>query len=202
LYIIYLVSWLSLSEEEQSNYIGIGSIQEPRFIPHKYNQNHEVYPELPLSILAYNRHIDDRNVLLLPDSEFLLNGFDKYTRAVISYDIDYNSKRSSIYWRGGRHINSGYQYVIDDKFNGLFHRYGLTKIHPRELVNALTRNEGFSPPSLHHILNTSYDYTPLSDALLYKYLLDIDGQVSAWSSFYWYSHTLILYLICCFFLKT
>lgn len=177
---------MSLSEEEQSNYIGIGSILEPRFIPHKYEANPEVYPELPLPILAYNRHMDDRNVLLIPDSEFLLNGFDKYIRRVISCDIDYPSKLSVMYWRGGRHINSGYRYIIDSKFNGLLLRqYGLTKIHPRELVNALTRNEGFSPPALDHILNTSYDYIPLSDALRYRYLLDIDGQVSAWSSFYW-----------------
>jgi hypothetical protein len=180
-----LVSWLSLSEEEQSNYIGVGSIQEPRFVPRKHVTNPEVYPELPLPILAYNRHMDDRNVLLIPDSEFLLNGFDKYIRAVISSDIEYASKLSVMYWRGGRHINEGYRYVIDSKFNGFFLRYGLDRIHPRELANALTRNEGLSPPALQHIFNTSYEYVPLSDALRYRYLLDIDGQVSAWSGFYW-----------------
>ena len=182
-----LVPWLSLSAEERDNYIGIGSILEPRFIPHKHDRIPEVYPVLPLPIIAFNRHINDRNVLLIPDPEFLSNGFDTYTRRVISSDMDYASKQSIIYWRGGRHINNGYKYFIDSKFNDSFLRYGMTKTHPRELINALTRNEGLhTPPWLHTILDTSYDYTPLSDALHHKYLLDIDGQVSAWSGFYWY----------------
>jgi len=135
--------------------------------------------------------MDDRNVLLIPDSEFLLNGFDKYIRAVISSDIEYASKLSVMYWRGRRHINEGYRYVIDSKFNGFFLRYGLSRIHPRELANALTRNEGLSPPALEHIFNTSYEYVPLSDALRYRKLFSnsvVFKAPSHWEQ--WYYHQL------------
>lgn len=149
---------------------------------------------MPLPIIAYNRHYNDQNVLLIPDSEYLLNEFNPYIRKVISNDIiPWESKESIIYWRGGRHINEGYTYLIDQKFNGLFSLYGLDRIHPRELITALTRNDGFVP-DISNILDSSYDYSPLSNALKYKYLLDIDGQVSAWSSLFWYSYNNIVLL--------
>lgn len=179
-------NWFSYTEQQQQEYfIGKGTINEPRF---RSNLNRTQYINLPLQVIAFNRHIGDKNVLLIPDSEFLKTEFTYYKREVISGDISYALKKSQMFWRGSQHVNDGYTYV-GEGFEYNLSLAGRSKIHPRELVVNLSSK---SP----ELLNASYERISVEDILKSKYLLDIDGQVSAWSGLYWklYSNSVVFKL--------
>lgn len=69
-------------------------------------------------------------------------------------------------------------------------------MHPRRLLNNLANDyevDGFFS-SIQALLNVSYDKVLLGEFLEHKYLLDIDGYVSAWSGLYWklFSQSVVL----------
>jgi len=149
------VPWAEL---DPASFLGIGNAREPRF---RHRHPHAtIYPELPRQVLTYNRHYGDRNALLLPDPEFLATGFKGYLRDVITCDRPWGEKIGKAVWRGSRNIDN--------------------IAHPREVAVELSKKSEYAA-----VLDASYERTPISWMLKYKYLLDIDGMVNAWSGFFW-----------------
>ena len=154
------VPWSALPASDRALFLGRGRIQEPRFRPH--HPDASLYPDMPRPVLAYNRHIADGNVRLLPDAEFLENGFAGFASDVRAGDVPWESKRDVFTWRGTRNVTDR---------NASW--------HPRDVaVDASTR---LGPA----ILDASFDRTSVADMLRSKYLLSIDGMVSPWSGLYW-----------------
>jgi hypothetical protein len=171
------VPWNSYNTAEKVEYFsGKGSIGEPRFVS---RVEKGVYMDLPFPVLAYNRHEGDSNVLLIPDSEFLETEFKASIRDVISNDIPFEMKLSQIIWRGSEHVNDGYQYVVEG------YEHQMTKIHPRILACSISHSVGMLTPDISTILNASFANTTRRELLKYKYQLDLDGAVSAWSGLFW-----------------
>ena len=142
---------------DHSRYIGVGSEGEPRFM-HRYQDR--VFPVLPLPVLAFNRHRGDSTTWLLPDAEFLVDGFRDITSKVAARDIDWDAKDGSkIYWRGSRWPALS--------FDGPPPRDFVTSLSDRRVDASFSRGE------------VSYEY------LRHKYLLDIDGMVNSWSGLFW-----------------
>lgn len=175
------VPWKNI--QNKSSYIGKGNILEIRFMHPRESGN--IYPELPLQILTYNRHIDDRNSLLVPDPDFVsdffpkgwTNGLKMYTDKVEEFDIPYEQKNGDyILWRGKKNRDGGY-----DAYD-----HGFGRMHPR--ITAVYFSTKYRE------LNASFDTMEIKDILKHKYLLDIDGMVSAWSGFYWkmYSNSTVI----------
>ena len=176
-------SLLSYSEEERvANFIGKGWWHEPRFLS---KLDRTQYVDLPLPVLAYNRHVNDRNVLLIPDIQFLEDEFQKYRREVMRSDIPWEKKKSQILWRGTGWPTVGYSYVTEGVGQILPDKYA-QKVHPRVLAVTLSHQPvGTFTPEIHTFFNCSYAETSIRELLQYKYMLDLDGYVSAWSGFYW-----------------
>lgn len=149
------VPWAEL---DPANFLGIGNDREPRF-RHRH-PDPTIYPVLPRQVLTYNRHYGDRNALLLPDPEFLRTGFEGYLHDVITGDRLWGEKISKALWRGSRNIGD--------------------VTHPREQAVELSKKSEYTA-----VLDASYERAPISWMLKYKYLLDIDGMVNAWSGLFW-----------------
>lgn len=180
------IPWDSFTKEEKSEYfVGKGTLDEPRFVS---SLPSHIYATLPLPVITFNRHINDRNALLIPDYEFLEAEFHEHSHEVGSSDVDWMDKLQQIMWRGSYHVNDGYSYVMDGYKNKIVGVQGqpLTKIHPRNLIGTIAPN-GIATFGADGtvVLNASFQKTMIKDMLKYKYLLDLDGKVSAWSGFYW-----------------
>lgn len=144
-------------EVDSSRFQGTGSMGEPRFI-HLHDDG--VFPTLPLPVLSFCRHHGDPSVLLIPDWQFLSDGFRWFTRQVDSHDIAWDRKNGdTLFWRGAA------RRVRD--FGGA---------RSRDVVTSITSDR----------VDAKYaSDVPVSDFLRHKYILDIDGMVSAWSGLYW-----------------
>lgn len=185
------VSWLSLSEKEQNGYINKGSKGEPRF-SHKAALNPFLYPELPHKVIAYNRHKDDRNALLIPDYEFLIHQFSQFIVYSLRNDIPLYKKLPKIFWRGTEHnMMTEYTYSSDGTASAIFPN--ISKIDQRHLLTALSSSILFDI-DVRDILDASFQRTPMSEFFLFKYVIDVDGYVSAWSGLFWklYSNSVVL----------
>jgi Glycosyl transferase family 90 len=156
------VSW---REIDRSMFSGYGMANEPRFV--QRHPDRRIWPVLPHPVLTYNRHIDDRAALLIPDSEFLATGFAPFLDQVREADIPFEQKRSKIVWRGSplRVGNQDFYDLVPDSPRS------------RDLAVELSKT---SP-----ILDASYEPAPISWMLQHRYLLDLDGTVNAWSALYW-----------------
>lgn len=118
-----------------------------------------------------NRHRQDTNVLLIPDAEFLGNQFRSFTEQVDRGDRTWGEKDAySLFWRGSP--NTCF-YTNDSQ-------------HPRDYA---TQYRGLG-------VDARFESTPVQEFLRHKYLLDLDGMVSAWSGLYWklYSNSLVVKL--------
>jgi hypothetical protein len=169
----------SCREWFRTNFVGQGNAGEARF-RHKAD-NASLYPELPHKVLAYERHVGDRNVLIMPNAEFLTTQYRGFTSKVDTFDIPWEKKHDKIIWRGGPNFSKdGYGYYD--------HGYG--KTHPRELAVQLANHHS----GLRQICDCSYERADISWQLQYKYILNLDGMVSAWSATHWklYSNSLVL----------
>ena len=121
-------------------------------------------------MLAYNRHLNDRNVLLIPDAEFLATHFSSFLQEVKNEDIPWEQKVSKVVWRGSPLLLNG----------NSFYDYERKSKRQRDVaVTCSTKAE------LRDVIDASYIPTPISWMLKHKYLLDIDGTVNAWSASYW-----------------
>eukprot|EP01035_Chromulina_nebulosa_P029002 gene29002-38371_t len=184
--------WISLSRQDQLSYITRGSKGEPRF-SHKSAGDPYLYPELPYKVLAYNRHIDDRNVRLIPDYEFIIHQFSQFMQQTLRYDIAFDEKLSKIFWRGTEHsMLTEYIYSYDGSA-GSPNSPNAARIDQRNLLVVLSTQVVFDL-DIRSILNSSFERTPMSEFFSYKYLLDVDGYVSAWSGGFWklYSNSVVM----------
>jgi hypothetical protein len=143
---------------DKRRYLARGTRGEPRFI-HRFDDC--IFPEMPLPVLAFCRHVGDRNTWLIPDCEFLTDQFAGFTAQVSTGDVAWDAKDdSSLFWRGRRspvrHLN---------------------ETPPRDFVTSFGSSEVDAQYSTGEV--------PLSQFLQHKYLLDVDGMASAWSGLYW-----------------
>jgi hypothetical protein len=172
------VPWLDIPAEERvRDYIGLGSAGEVRFRA-QTAEAAAVYPELPRQVLAYNRHVGDRNTLLVPDREFIENEFASFRNQVIASDIPFSQKdATSLYWRGGPNMTDGYRHNTP-AFLG-------ERMHPRSIAVTLSDPTNAEALGLGGILDASFKYTSISEMVKHRYILDIEGMVTAWSGGYW-----------------
>ena len=151
-----------------AKFLGVGSCGEPRF-RHR-SKDHTIYPELPRKILSYCRHVGDRNTLLIPDVEFLETGFRDFLRQVKDSDLRWERKSSKVIWRGSK-FSAVHARSDGDEPN---------TVHPRAEAVALSGH-----PEFKTILDASFAPTPIAEMLKYRYQLDLDGMVNAWSALFW-----------------
>lgn len=157
-------TYVPWTPDMRRDFVGKGAEGEPRF--RHMHANPSLYPVLPRPVLAYNRHERDANVLLIPDAQFLETQFKGFVQNVRSNDVPIERKTGDrVVWRGSPNISCGCAYMD----------HGFGKQHPRELaVKRLT-----------HVLDASYERADIAWMLKHRYLLDLDGMVSAWSGLYW-----------------
>jgi hypothetical protein len=168
------VPWSSMLAMDKRQFLGQGSCGEPRFIHH--HPDRTLYPVLCRPVLAYCRQIGDPSVLLIPDSEFIETEFKSFADKVRAFKGTHEQMRQKLYWRGSRNVNAGYSYVA------------MPPVHQRNLlVNLASQPELMVAPHVKFtdICDASFERTEISDQLLYRYQLDVDGMVSAWSALYW-----------------
>lgn len=161
------IPWKYCAEKERF-YLGTGNAGEPRFRHHRETMA-EIYPELPLRVITYNAHVSDRNALVIPDSEFLEKQFSSFRFDVATYDVSWDHKISKVLWRGSPNTTTGHEYEY----------LGCKGMHPRTFLCTQRSN-----PNV-RMIDASFDRMPISHQLNFKYLLDVDGMVNAWSGLYW-----------------
>jgi hypothetical protein len=156
--------WLDIPDRDA--FLCPGDRGEPRF--RHVSARPEVYPRLPRRVIAYNRHVDDDDVVLIPDAEYLATGFRSFRRQVRAHDVAWLEKRPQAVWRGSRNVT----------VPSTYHDHGTGPKHPRDLAVEF----GATYPD---VLDASFERTTIADQLRYRYILDLDGAVSAWSATYW-----------------
>jgi hypothetical protein len=127
-------------------------------------------------VLAYCRHVGDPSVLLIPDSEFMETEFKRFTDRVRAHTGTHDQMRQKLYWRGSQNVNAGYSYVATPP------------AHPRNLlVKWASQPDRMVAPHVKFsdICDASFEKADIGEQLLYRYQLDVDGMVSAWSGLYW-----------------
>jgi len=150
-----------------ARYSGIGSAGEPRFMHDPAAP--EVYPVLPAPVIAYSRHVGDRCVRLIPDSEFLSDTHLPTLRQVVMADLPFSEKTGGrVFWRGSAH-----NHATPDR------------MPPRaELMQTVMRS-----PAVGRVVDAQYTdascRASIADQLRYRYLLDLDGAVNAWCGLFW-----------------
>lgn len=165
------------------NYLGTGRAGERRF-RHPTGDGESidfsVYPELPRKVLTYNRHIGDNNALLIPDAEFLENGFGGFLADVDRADIPWADKDFKFVWRGSQNQDQGLSYYDE----------GYGPVHPRALAVQYSQNMYRDP-----VIDAAYATGGSPGWMLKnKFVMDIDGMVNAWSGLYWklYSNSAVV----------
>jgi hypothetical protein len=81
-------------------------------------------------------------------------------------------------------VDGGYTYV-GEGYETSLHASGRSKIHPRDLACSISSSPGRLSPDIARCLNASFEFVPVGAMLQSRYLLDLDGMVSAWSGLYW-----------------
>ena len=168
-------------------YEGFGSGGEPgRFIPKNTNTN--VFPVFDKKVLAFGRHKNDPYTILLPDADFMKSrGYKDLLKEIDQKDtIDWNNKYNTVFWRGGLHGIGYKRYNRPD-----ISIFGPYKSQRQLLVeySILKENQQFLD-----VKNTNFGRwfsaegsysTDKSEFLRYKYMIDVDGEVNAWSALWW-----------------
>ena len=158
-------NYVPWSEVDQDAFLGAGLAKEPRFM-HKHSDL-RLWPVLPRQVIAYNRHLNDKNVILIPDAEFLSTRFVPFTDQVKASDIAFTGKLSKIVWRGSR---VGFAEAS---------HYCKVPSPNRSREMAVLASLGCE------YIDASFEPKPVSWMLRHKYILDIDGTVNAWSGLFW-----------------
>jgi hypothetical protein len=117
--------------------------------------------------LSFGRHKNDPYTILIPDIDFLKsNGYEDLLKEITNEDtIPWENKLNKIFWRGGMH-GVGYKAYDNNE-------------HPRcqrQMLSNYIIDWLDAKPSR----NTSK-----KEFLKYKYMIDIDGEVNAWSGLWW-----------------
>lgn len=165
--------YIPWTPDMKRSFIGSGSEGEPRF--RHMHKDVSLYPVLPLQILTYNRHEGDKNCLLIPDAEFLTTCFGKFRQQVIASDVPWEKKANRLVWRGSPHLSEacGYQ------------DHGFGRVSVRALAVQYRDIPLQSAAAVKDFFDASFEKRDISWQLQHRFLLDIDGMVSAWSGLYW-----------------
>lgn len=153
-----------------SHYVNKGSIGEGgRFIPKGIPDT--IFPYFDKRVLAFCRHKGDDTVITIPDPEFIrTGGYIDLQQEIDSVDIEWEKKKNKLYWRGGSH---GIAYK----------KYG-----------SISQRAMLVEKAISEWLDASFSYTVTKESMLqYKYLVDVDGEVNAWSGLWWklYSNSVV-----------
>ena len=153
-------------------YKGKGSWGEPgRYIqPYKHKDEFLYFCN---KILSFGRHKNDPYTILIPDSDFLKsNGHEDLLKEIKNEDtISWENKLNKIFWRGGMH---GFGYKAYDNIE-----------HPRCQRQMVCEYEQKSINCKQWLDAEPSRNTSKKEFLKYKYMLDIDGEVNAWSGLWW-----------------
>lgn len=128
----------------------------------------DIFPKFIYPILSMGRHKNDKTVILIPDTDFIKSyGYITLRKEIENNDIDYSLKIPQIFWRGGNHGPKLLCYSNDD--------------NPKSIrENVVSLNNKITSINAYYCINATK-----KEMLRYKYLLDVDGEVNAWSGLYW-----------------
>ncbi len=167
--------FVNLDRKIMQAYSGTGTLGEKgRFIHPHHLPN--IFPVFEYPVVAFGRHLNDPFVQLVPDSDFISsNGYERLRYEIDSVDCLWSQKKQQLFWRGSMH---GFPYRRYDQEG--------RKTQRELLIEWSMQNHQISDAQASH--NTSKQ-----EQLGYKYLLDIDGEVNAWSGLFWklYSNSVV-----------
>lgn len=148
-------------------YVGTGSIGEQGRFMQPYHLK-DLFPVFNNKVLAFGRHRNDPFTLLIPDTDFITsNGYKELRKHIDDSDLSWEQKYPRLYWRGAPH---GFPYQVYDPENISSQRKLLLKFSNQ----------------LPTICDAAFSCTTQKKEMLgYKYLIDIDGEVNAWSGLFW-----------------
>jgi hypothetical protein len=167
--------YIPVTDALLENFVNLGSAGETgRFIKKKTSAVPDfIYPKLPYQVLCYCRHKGDTEAVLIPDSEFLgTRGYVELKKEIDFKNIPFNRKLNIAYWRGNR-TGIGYK------------KYSKYLLSQREMCVNL------NSPNIDAKFSINTDK---SEFLRHKFLIDIDGEVNAWSGLFWklYSGSVVI----------
>jgi len=156
-------------------YVGRGTIGEPGRFIQPYSTK-DTFPVFYHPVLAFGRHKNDPYTKLIPDTDFIKTQGYKELRTIIDgSDVEWQNKVPKLFWRGSMH---GFPYQAYDPDNKRCQR--------KLLVDWSSRFPDICDAQSSHT-------APKQEQLSYKYLIDIDGEVNAWSGLFWklYSNSVV-----------
>lgn len=164
-----------LSQRQLRMYCGTGTLgEEGRFIQPYYLKN--LFPVFEHPILAFGRHKNDPFVQLIPDSDFIQSaGYIQLKKEIDFHDCEWQCKQPQLFWRGSKH---GFPYKAYDPQHKKSQRALLIDWSSQHTV----------------ICDAQSSHTSTKqEQLQNKYLLDVDGEVNAWSGLFWklYSNSVV-----------
>lgn len=153
--------------KQLQQYASTGTIGEQgRFIQPFHLK--DLFPVFKYHVLAFGRHNNDPFTIPIPDTDFIASsGYEALRKEVDDSDSSWEKKISQLYWRGAPH---GFPYRTYDPEN-------------RRSQRKLLLEWSSQAPVLSDVSFSCS--TPKNEQLGYKYLIDIDGEVNAWSGLFW-----------------
>ena len=156
-----------LGKKSLKLFVGKGTLGEPgRFIQPYFLK--DTFPVFEYPVFSFGRHKNDPFVQLLPDAEFVsTSGYSVLRSEIEDSDCPWDEKLPKLYWRGSKH---GFPYRQYD---------------PKQLRSQRELLLDWS--ALHNdVCDASLSkHSSKAEQLRYKFLLDIDGEVNAWSGYFW-----------------
>ncbi len=167
--------FLKLGKKNLQLFVGKGTLGEPgRFIQPFFLKNY--FPVFDYPILSFGHHKNDPFVQLLPDPDYVVSeGYLGLRDEIERDDCDWEGKVQKLYWRGSMH---GFSYKAYDKLQ--------LRSQRALLVDWGRDHKGVSDVSVSKNVSKC-------EQLRHKYLLDVDGEVNAWSGLFWklYSNSVV-----------
>ena len=186
-------SYVLLSQDElQVKYVGHGTIGEPgRFIKRFPEVDNDVYPAFHYPVIAFSRHKNDPTAILLPDPEFIATrGHVELKQEIDTNDIPWEQKSNRMVWRGGNNGMAYARYNVDGPQSVIVDSQGTMTtrlLNQRELLVWHSQRSPFADSIDAAFASSSAGETSLTkrDMLQYKYQIDVDGEVNAWTGLIW-----------------
>lgn len=148
-------------------FVGKGTLGEPgRFIQPFFLK--DTFPVFQYPVFSFGRHKNDPFVQLLPDTDFVsTSGYRDLRTEIGDSDCPWDKKIPKLYWRGSKH---GFPYKQYDQMQ--------LRSQRELLLDWAVLHDDFCDVALSKISSKA-------EQLQYKFLLDIDGEVNAWSAYFW-----------------
>lgn len=167
--------FVELSGRSLQKFVGTGTLGEPGRFLQPY-QLKDYFPVFPYPVLSFGRHGNDPFVQLIPDTDFIRSrGYIQLQEEIDRYDCEWQQKQKRLFWRGSMH---GFPYSAYDPER--------KKSQRALLVDWSTQHGDICDACSSHTATKQ-------EQLRYRYLIDIDGEVNAWSGLYWklYSNSVV-----------